>query len=99
MPRARYQMCVNCVIDTTDARITFDDDGVCDHCTTFYRDILPNWHTDEKGRHDLDIIVERIKRAGAGKAFDCIIGMSGGSDSSYLTYLAKQELGLRPLVF
>jgi N-acetyl sugar amidotransferase len=94
-----YQICTNCVMDTTDSRIVFDGQGVCDHCQTFYRKILPNWHTDERGRAALDALVESIKRAGEGKDFDCIIGMSGGIDSSYLTYLAKTEFGLRPLVF
>jgi N-acetyl sugar amidotransferase len=86
-------------MDTTDSKITFDVNGVCDHCNTFYQDILPNWHTDEKGRQDLKNIVEQIKKVGAHKDFDCIIGMSGGIDSSYLTYIAKEQLGLRPLVF
>lgn len=94
-----YQVCTNCVMDTTDSEITFDENGVCDHCRSFYEKTLPNWHPDETGRAELDVIVERIKADGKGKDFDCIIGMSGGIDSSYLTYLAKEELGLRPLVF
>jgi len=94
-----YQICQNCVMDTTDSRIVFDDKGVCDHCNSFYQDILPNWHTDETGRRELAALVDRIKAAGKGRDFDCIIGMSGGIDSSYLTYVAKEQLGLRPLVF
>lgn len=99
MTQRPYQICSKCVMDTTDSKIVFDADGVCDHCTTYFRDILPNWHTDERGRRELEPIVAEIKRQGEGKDFDCIIGMSGGIDSSYLTYLAKVELGLRPLVF
>lgn len=94
-----YRICTNCVMDTSDAMITFDHAGVCDHCRTFYEHTRPNWHTDERGRRSLMEMVERIKRAGTGKEFDCIIGMSGGIDSSYLTYVAKEVLGLRPLVF
>jgi len=94
-----YQTCTNCVMDTTDAKITFDDKGICDHCNGFYKNILPNWHTDEKGWQALQKIVDKIKKEGIGKDFDCIIGMSGGIDSSYLTYIAKEKLGLRPLVF
>jgi N-acetyl sugar amidotransferase len=86
-------------MDTSDSRIVFDANGVCDHCSTYYAKVQPNWHTDERGRAALEKIVNSIKQAGAGKDFDCIIGMSGGVDSSYLTYLAKAELGLRPLVF
>jgi len=95
----KYQICTNCVMDTTDQRITFGDDGVCDHCTNFYKNVLPNWHTDERGWQELQKTVEAIKKEGEGKDFDCILGMSGGIDSSYLTYLAKEKLGLRPLVF
>ena len=94
-----YQICTNCVMDTTDSKITFGAEGVCDHCLTFRRQILPQWHTDERGRRELEKIVAKIKKSAAGRDFDCIIGMSGGIDSSYLTYIAKAELGLRPLVF
>jgi N-acetyl sugar amidotransferase len=86
-------------MDTTDSMIFFDENGVCDHCNTYFNKVLPNWHTDELGRRELNTLVEKIKTEGRGKDFDCIIGMSGGIDSSYLTYLAKKELGLRPLVF
>lgn len=86
-------------MDTTDSAIVFDENGICDHCNTFQTSILPNWHTDSTGRAKLEKHIEQIKRNGIGKDFDCIIGMSGGIDSSYLTYLAKEELGLRPLVF
>lgn len=95
----RYQICTHCVMDTSDSKITFDARGVCDHCTTFYDKVLPAWHTDARGRQQLDKLAAAIRRAGEGKDFDCIIGMSGGIDSSYLTYIAKEELGLRPLVF
>lgn len=94
-----YRICSNCVMDTSDSAITFDASGVCDHCRTFYTKIKPNWHTDERGRAELEKLVARIKEAGKGHDFDCIIGVSGGIDSSYLTYLAKMEMGLRPLVF
>ena len=87
-----HTICANCVMDTTDTKITFDKDGVCDHCTTFYRDVRPNWHTDEYGRKQLETELERIRIDGKGRDFDCIIGMSGGIDSSYLTHLAKCEL-------
>lgn len=94
-----HKVCTNCVMDTSDAAISFDAAGRCDHCTTFYSRTLPNWRTDASGQRQLDALVARIKQQGKGKDFDCIIGMSGGVDSSYLTYLAKQRMGLRPLVF
>ena len=93
-----FQMCTRCVMDTTDADIVFDEGGVCYHCNTFDTKIKPNWHIGERGEHDLRSLVQAIKASGKGKDFDCIIGMSGGIDSSYLTYIAT-EFGLRPLVF
>lgn len=99
MAKRPFQICTNCVMDTTDSVIAFDDKGVCDHCRTFRDQTLPNWHLDERGEKELGELVGRIKAEGQGKDFDCIIGMSGGIDSSYLTYLAKERLGLRPLVF
>lgn len=95
----KYQTCTNCVMDTSDAQITFDKNGVCDHCNNFYKNILPNWHTDERGWQALQKIADKIKKEGVGKDFDCIIGISGGVDSSYLTYIAKEKLGLRLLIF
>ena len=94
-----YQICTNCVMDTTDSKITFDDKGICDHCNTYYKDILPNWHTDERGDRALKQIVKKLKREGEGKDFDCLMGMSGGIDSSYLLYVMVEKYGLRPLVF
>lgn len=85
-------------MDTTDSAITFDAGGVCDHCITFRTKVEPHWHTGARGEQELRALVDKIKVAGAGKDFDCIIGMSGGIDSSYLTYIAT-EFGLRPLVF
>ena len=93
------KVCSNCVMDTTDSAIVFDDRGVCDHCNTFFDKIAPNWDTGEKGRGELDRMIETIQAEGKGKDFDCIIGMSGGIDSSYLVYAAKELMGLRPLVF
>jgi N-acetyl sugar amidotransferase len=99
MGTREYQVCTNCVMDTTDSNIRFDENGVCDHCITFYREILPHWHTDERGERDLEALVRKIRKAGTGKEFDSIIGVSGGIDSSYLLYLMKAKYDLRPLVF
>lgn len=86
-------------MDTSDAAISFDASGVCDHCRNFYANTLPAWQGGDSGRRSLDKLVERIKKHGRGKDFDCIMGMSGGVDSSYLAYVAKEQLGLRPLIF
>jgi len=99
MSKREYQICTNCVMDTTDSKIVFDENGMCDHCKTYYKDIEPNWHPNDKGWKEIVKISEKIKKEGEGKDFDCIIGMSGGVDSSYLVYIAKEKLGLRPLIF
>lgn len=96
---AEITICSNCVMDSTDRKITFDSSGVCDHCNTFYSKIRPFWKTGNEGKEIALEVAKKIREDGKGKDFDCIIGMSGGIDSSYLTYLAKEELGLRPLVF
>lgn len=95
----QYQVCTNCVMDTTDSLIAFDENGVCDHCRGFKADVLPHWHPNDAGRAIFARMVEEVKAAGKGKPFDCIMGMSGGLDSSYLLHLAVSEFGLRPLVF
>jgi N-acetyl sugar amidotransferase len=79
--------------------IHFDANGFCDHCNTFYSKIKPNWHTDHRGLETLEILVAKIKKESNGKDFDCLMGMSGGIDSSYLLYKMVSEFGLRPLVF
>jgi tRNA(Ile)-lysidine synthase TilS/MesJ len=86
-------------MDTSDSKIRFDVQGVCDHCLGFKQDVLPNWHPSEKGKTMFGKLAEKIKHEGKGKPFDSIIGMSGGLDSSYLLHLAVSEFGLRPLVF
>lgn len=99
-PGARpYQICTNCIMDTSDPKISFDADGVCDYCTNFQTMIAPNWHTDERGIRELAAIAEKIRQEGKGKDFDCIIGLSGGLDSSYATLVAVEKMGLRPLLF
>lgn len=86
-------------MDTSDSSIEFDHRGVCVYCNNFHKNIMPNWHTDERGERELFKTVEKIKAQGRGRDFDCIIGLSGGLDSSYLAYIAKEKLGLRPLLF
>ena len=95
----KYKICKNCVMDTSDSKISFNDKGVCDHCQTFYKKILPNWDTSEKGEAKLIKLLDQIKKEGKNKDFDCIMGMSGGIDSSYLLYVMKEKYNLRPLVF
>jgi N-acetyl sugar amidotransferase len=99
MTERAYQICTSCVMDTTDAGIVFDDSGVCDQCRNFVANVRPNWHPDARGWDDLARTADRIRADGKGRDFDCILGMSGGVDSSYLTDVVKEKMGLRPLVF
>lgn len=92
-------ICSNCVMDTTDSAITFDDKGVCDHCRDFEANIRPNWHTDQRGRDELMRKIDLVRNEGKGKEFDCILGLSGGLDSSYMLHMLVNDFGLRPLVF
>lgn len=86
-------------MDTSDSTISFDERGWCAYCNNYFNTILKNWHTDAYGEQKLFDTAKNIKREGQGKDFDCIIGLSGGLDSSYLTYIVKEKLGLRPLLF
>lgn len=99
MKNREYQVCSNCVMDTTDSKIVFDENGMCDHCHNFYSNILPNWKTDEDSFNNLLKMVEKIKKTTKRKKYDCLIGLSGGVDSSYVAYYAKEVLGLRPLIY
>lgn len=94
-----FQICTNCVMDTTDDQISFDEQGVCDHCLSFETDVTPHWHPDDRGRAEVERTVARIKEQGKGRQFDSILGMSGGLDSSFMLHLMVKEFGLRPLVF
>ena len=94
-----YQICNNCVMDTSDPNIKFDEKGVCKRCNDFYNHILPMWNKGEGKQNELNTLVNKIKKAGKGKQYDCILGISGGFDSSYMLHFAVKELGLRPFVF
>lgn len=92
-------ICARCIMDSTDPNISFNDQGVCDYCQNFEAHIYPNWHPDSRGGAELAALASKIKKQGEGKDFDCIIGLSGGLDSSYAAYIAKEKMGLRPLLF
>lgn len=86
-------------MDTSDPNIKFDDRGVCDYCNNFESTIRPNWDTDVTGQQFLQQMADAIRADSRGHDFDCIIGLSGGLDSSYAAYVAKEKMGLRPLLF
>ncbi|MFC7093704.1 N-acetyl sugar amidotransferase [Jeongeupia naejangsanensis] len=94
-----YQICTHCIMDTTDPHIVFDDRGWCEYCNNFEATIKPNWHTDERGTVALQQMADAIRSSAKDQDFDCIIGLSGGLDSSYAAYVAVKKMGLRPLLF
>ena len=94
-----YQICTKTIMDTTDPTIVFNEKGESDYYTNFKENIEPNWHTDDRGYEELMKIADKIKKTSKNKDFDCIIGLSGGLDSSYAAYIAKEVMGIRPLIF
>jgi N-acetyl sugar amidotransferase len=90
------QICSRCIYDETISGISFDEEGICNYCHTM-DNLLVQYQTGKpKGQEQLDVFIEQIKRDGKGKKYDCVIGVSGGTDSSFL--LGKVlEWGLRPL--
>lgn len=85
--------CTRCIMDTTDPDIVFDANGVCHHCHAYDAAVRARVKTPA----ERDELVAEIKRAGHGKPYDCIIGVSGGVDSTYVAYASRKLLGLRPL--
>ena len=94
-----YQICKCCVMDTTDEDITFDENGICMRCNEYKERILPEWNHGKGHEKELEDLIKQIKDSGKGKQYDCILGLSGGLDSSYMLHLAVKEWELRPFVF
>lgn len=94
-----YQICKCCVMDTTDEDITFDSNGVCMRCNEYKTRIESEWNHGRGHEKELNDLITAIKKSGKGKEYDCILGLSGGLDSSYMLHLAVKEWGLRPYVF
>lgn len=86
-------------MDTSDEDITFDENGICMRCNEYEKRILPKWNYGKGHEKELHSLIQEIKKNGKGKKYDCILGLSGGLDSSYMLHLAVKEWGLRPFVF
>lgn len=92
-----YQVCTRCVMDTSVPDIEFDAEGVCNYCRAASERFAREHFVGEAHAGKLESLIAKIKREGARKPYDCIIGVSGGVDSSYTAYLVKRKYGLRPL--
>ena len=95
--RNKYVVCKTCVMDTSDENIKFDKDGICDYCKNFDKNIKKNFENYEFSKKKIIDIAKKIKNKSNNK-YDCLIGISGGVDSSYLAYFVKKELKLNPIV-
>ena len=98
MSNKEYRICNRCVLDTTDPEIVFDEKGNCNHCNGYFENIKHLSYQGDKSDKELAALVAEIKEAGKNSEYDCLIGVSGGIDSSYVAYLVN-KLGLRPLAF
>lgn len=98
MTANNYRICARCVMDTTDPEIRFDAHGYCNHCTAALQRLKQAHLPDRRGQEKLERLIDRIRHSGQGKEYDCLIGLSGGIDSSWLTWKSR-EWGLRPFVF
>lgn len=96
MKERAYQQCTRCVMDTSDSEITFDENGFCNHCIDYFERMSKLVYQGEISDIQLSAMVAKIKASGKNQKYDCIIGVSGGIDSSYVAYLAK-KMGLKPL--
>ncbi len=92
-----YQICENCVMDTTDSEITFDDNGICDYCLNFKKNIKDFFFQDKNKDKIIKDYFSKIKEKSKNKKYDCLIGISGGVDSCYLAHILKKEFNLRIL--
>lgn len=92
-----YRICSNCVMDTTDPEISFNEYGVCNHCREAEELGKQIWFPNEIGKQKLENVLQKIKKEGKGKKYDAVVGLSGGIDSSYLVYKAAKDWGLRLL--
>lgn len=96
MAEKTYQICTRCVMDTSDPFITFDNEGHCNHCIEFLTKTAKRYYLGKESDQQLKKWVATIKKAGKNQQYDCLIGVSGGVDSSYVAYQCK-KLGLTPL--
>lgn len=92
-----YCICTRCVMDTSVPDIIFDEKGVCQFCKDFEQRVRTELHDNPAGYARLESLMKKVRKKGAGKKYDCIIGVSGGVDSTYVAYLVKKRFGLRPL--
>ena len=94
-----YKICKKLVLDTTYPGIKFDENGISNQYWDYHKNVKNNWKVNQEGLNELEKIISKIKKNQANKEFDCILGLSGGADSSYMLHVIVKEFNLKPLVF
>lgn len=91
--QTEIKTCKRCIMDTTDHNIVFNKEGFCNHCIDWFR-----FNNEKSVLKDISPIIAEIKNHSKTQKYDCILGLSGGVDSSYIAHLAKKEFNLNPLI-
>ena len=91
-----YKICQRCIMDTTDPIIKFNDEGICNHCAEFLNVRAAHTYKGAETDRYFEALLNEIKLGSKGRKYDCVVGLSGGIDSSYVAYLATKH-GLRVL--
>ena len=99
MENKEIKVCKHCVMNTSDPNLTFDENGICDRCREYEEKVLPWWNHGMGHEEELERLISEIKKSGESKKYDCLLGLSGGLDSSYMLHMAVREWGLRPFAF
>jgi len=94
---SEYRICTQCIMDTTAVEIRFDENGVCSFCHNYKETIKKDLYYENSGLLRIENLIKNIKKRGVNREYDCVIGVSGGVDSTYVAYLVKMKYGLRPL--
>ena len=100
MANKEYKICPCCVMDTkADPSMVIEANGKCERCNMYENTVAASWNHGRGHEKELQDLLAKIKKAGEGKKYDCLIGLSGGFDSTYVLHMAIKEWGLRPMVF
>ena len=98
MKKTDYRICSKCVMDSSDPGISFGSDGACEYCINFEENIKADWSFGIGKKQELSSLTQMIKKSSRNQEYDCILGLSGGLDSSYLAHFCVREMGLKPLL-